>query len=116
MLPRDIFQEIVHICCSFFLRKVPDKGVHYSIHDSIQKCNVNYHQDLYSNIVISGGPSKLPILKERIKKEIQNLVPSGYKVSRRIYEIYCHLFFKLTQDLNEKEIKFFSLFLFVFHI
>lgn len=47
------------------------EGIHTAIFRSIVNCNSDFHIDLLSNIVLSGGNSKLKGLNERIQKEIQ---------------------------------------------
>ena len=46
------------------------EGIDKAIFKSIIKCKPDYHDELFSNIILSGGNSKLKGLKERIQKEI----------------------------------------------
>ena len=47
---------------------------------SIVKCNREIHEDLFTNIVISGGSTLFPGITERIQKEIINLATLIMKV------------------------------------
>jgi actin beta/gamma 1 len=51
-----------------------------SIVDSIRKCDVDLRRELYSNIVLSGGSTMFPGLKERLEKEIKELTPEEVDV------------------------------------
>jgi len=44
------------------------------------KCNIDYHNDLYRNIVLSGGTTMLPGFVDRLQKEMALLAPSTYKI------------------------------------
>lgn len=50
------------------------------IYDSILKCKKEYQNDLFSNIVLSGGTTKINGFVERIEKEIINQAPPGMNV------------------------------------
>lgn len=47
---------------------------------SIKACDVDLRRDLYANIVLSGGSTMFPGLKERLHKEITELVPENLEV------------------------------------
>jgi actin beta/gamma 1 len=51
-----------------------------SIVDSIRKCDVDLRRELYANIVLSGGSTMFPGLKERLEKEIKELTPEEVDV------------------------------------
>ena len=55
-------------------------GIHQTIHESIQKSDVDLRRDLYQNITLSGGTTMYEFLQERLNKEITALVPEGVKV------------------------------------
>lgn len=55
-------------------------GIHENVYNSIMKCDVDLHQDLYANIVLSGGTSMLPNFADRLKKEITGLAPSKVEI------------------------------------
>ncbi len=54
--------------------------LHEQIYQSIQACDVDLRRDLYSNIVLSGGSTMFPGLKERLHKELTALVPETIEV------------------------------------
>lgn len=55
-------------------------GIHKSIHQAIQKSDVDLRRDLYQNITLSGGTTMYEFLQERLNKEITALVPESVKV------------------------------------
>ncbi len=54
--------------------------VHELIYTAIQACDVDIRPHLYSNIVLSGGSTMFPGLKERLHKELTALVPDGVEI------------------------------------
>lgn len=52
-----------------------EKGIHQLCHDSIMKCDVEIHKDLYSNIVLSGGSTLFDGFDDRLCYEIKRLAP-----------------------------------------
>ena len=55
-------------------------GVHEAIHSSILKCDVDIHDDLYGNVLLSGGSTMFPGIAERISKELLALAPPAKKI------------------------------------
>jgi len=55
-------------------------GVHQLTFDSIQSCDIDIRRELYQNMVLSGGSTMFPGLKERITAEMVTLAPSSIKV------------------------------------
>ncbi|CAG8516236.1 14895_t:CDS:10, partial [Cetraspora pellucida] len=55
-------------------------GIHETIYNSIMKCDVNIHNDLYKTIVLSGGNTMFSGIADRLKKEITALAPSNMNV------------------------------------
>ncbi|MFX0091215.1 MAG: actin, cytoplasmic 2 [Candidatus Hodarchaeota archaeon] len=51
-----------------------DQSLHECINSSIQECDIDLRLDLYQNIVFSGGSTLFPGLKERLHKELTELV------------------------------------------
>ena len=51
-----------------------------NIFDSIMKCDSDIHNDLYSNILLSGGTTMFEGLPERLEKEIISLAPPTMKI------------------------------------
>ncbi|CAD7014094.1 unnamed protein product [Ceratitis capitata] len=50
-------------------------GIHETVYNSIMKCD-----DLYANIVMSGGTTMYPGIADRMQKEITALAPSTIKI------------------------------------
>ncbi|KAK2103637.1 hypothetical protein P7K49_017493 [Saguinus oedipus] len=55
-------------------------GIHETISNSIMKCNVNIHKDLYAHTVLFGGTTMYPGITDRMQKEITALAPSMMKI------------------------------------
>uniref|UniRef100_A0A2K5SEE7 Uncharacterized protein n=1 Tax=Cebus imitator TaxID=2715852 RepID=A0A2K5SEE7_CEBIM len=55
-------------------------GIHETTFNSIMKCNVDIHKDLYANTVLSGGTTMYPGIADRMQKEITALAPSTMKI------------------------------------
>jgi actin-related protein len=55
-------------------------GIHEAIYNSIMKCDVDIHEDLYGNIVLSGGTTLFAGIADRMQKEITALAPSTMKI------------------------------------
>jgi len=56
------------------------EGVHHSIYNCIQKCDIDVRRDLYEGIVLSGGSTMFPGIAERITKEVSALAPASVHV------------------------------------
>jgi actin-related protein len=56
-------------------------GIHFAIYNSIMKCDMYMHKELYANIILSGGNTMYPGFAERFKKEITDLAPPTMKVN-----------------------------------
>jgi Actin and related proteins len=56
-------------------------GIHETIYKAIMKCDENYQEALFANIVLSGGNTLFPGIVERMEKEISKLAPSGTTVN-----------------------------------
>uniref|UniRef100_H2MSI4 Uncharacterized protein n=1 Tax=Oryzias latipes TaxID=8090 RepID=H2MSI4_ORYLA len=50
-------------------------GIHETTYNSIMKCNVDIHENLYANTVLSGGTTMLSGIADRMQKEITALAP-----------------------------------------
>jgi len=57
------------------------EGVQQLLYTSVMKCDVDIRKDLYSNIVLSGGSSMFPGIKERLNKELCALAPASMKIN-----------------------------------
>jgi actin-related protein len=55
-------------------------GIHETAFNSIMKCDIDIRNDLYSNIIISGGSTLFEGIDERIKKELTALAPYSTKI------------------------------------
>jgi len=55
-------------------------GIHDQTFQTIMKCDMDIRKDLYLNIVLSGGTTMFPGIKERMEKEISNLAPAAMKI------------------------------------
>lgn len=56
------------------------EGVHTMTYNSIQQTDIDVRRDLFSNIVLSGGTTMYPGLKQRMEKEITLKAPASVKV------------------------------------
>jgi len=55
-------------------------GIHENTFNSIMKCDVDIRRELYDNILLVGGSSAFPGMKERMTKEMVKLLPNVSKV------------------------------------
>jgi actin-related protein len=55
-------------------------GIHTAVNNSIITCDRSIHNELYSNIVLSGGNTLFKYTEDRMKKEIESLAGKGYNV------------------------------------
>ncbi|MFX1253626.1 MAG: actin, cytoplasmic 2 [Promethearchaeota archaeon] len=51
-----------------------------AIYEAIQKCDIDLRKELYQNIVLSGGSTMFPGLKERLHKELTEMVPENIEI------------------------------------
>mmetsp|Transcript_14987 Transcript_14987/g.26961 ORF Transcript_14987/g.26961 Transcript_14987/m.26961 type:complete len:432 (+) Transcript_14987:140-1435(+) len=56
------------------------KGIPKMVIESINTCEPDIRRDLYSSIVLTGGTSNLPGLTERMNRDLDNSIPSAFKV------------------------------------
>ncbi|KAK7094552.1 hypothetical protein V1264_006089 [Littorina saxatilis] len=54
--------------------RLSNKTVHESIYASIMKCDVDIQNELFANIVLSGGSTMFPGFADRLNEEVNNLV------------------------------------------
>jgi len=66
------------------LMSIEAAGMHSSVNNSIQKCDIDVRKDLYHNIVCSGGTTLYKGLPERLQKEIDALTPTGGSVKPKV--------------------------------
>lgn len=55
-------------------------GVQEAIYKSIMRCNVGFHKDFYTNIVLTGGNTMYRGIVDRLHKEITALAPSKMEI------------------------------------
>jgi actin-related protein len=55
-------------------------GIHEQLNKSINKCDIDIRRDLYHNIILSGGTTMFPGMKDRIEKEVKATVANSVKV------------------------------------
>ncbi|XP_028395625.1 actin, nonmuscle-like [Dendronephthya gigantea] len=55
-------------------------GIHETCYNSIMKCDGDIWDDLYGNIVLSGGSTMFPGIAERLQREITLLAPRKMKI------------------------------------
>ncbi|CAJ1350598.1 unnamed protein product [Effrenium voratum] len=59
-------------------RELP--GLHKSVHQCVQACDIDLRKDLFKNIVLSGGNTMFPGIAERLESELQALAPQKINV------------------------------------
>ncbi|XP_020561954.1 actin, cytoplasmic 3-like [Oryzias latipes] len=55
-------------------------GIHEMTYNSIMKCDIDIHENLYANTMLSGGSSMYPGIADRMQKEITALAPPTMKI------------------------------------
>ncbi|XP_060062945.1 actin, plasmodial isoform-like [Ylistrum balloti] len=55
-------------------------GIHELLHNSVMSCDIDIRRDLYHNVVISGGSTMFPGIADRLKKEMDAVVPNSMSV------------------------------------
>ena len=55
-------------------------GIHDTTFQSITKCDVDIREDLYGNVVLSGGTTMFAGIGERMTKQLTALAPSTMKI------------------------------------
>lgn len=56
-------------------------GLHELVFAGIMKCPIDIRAELFANIVLSGGGSMYPNMKERLDSELRLLVPESIKLN-----------------------------------
>lgn len=56
---------------------IESQGIHELTYSSIMKCSIDSRKNLYENIVIVGGNTMFPGMKERLQKEMSLLAPAA---------------------------------------
>jgi actin beta/gamma 1 len=55
-------------------------GIHETLFNSVQKCDIDIRKDLYANTVLSGGTSMYDGIADRVTKEMVALAPPTMKI------------------------------------
>jgi len=68
-------------------------GIHETLYESVQRCDVDIRKDLYHSIVLSGGTTMFKGMSERIHKELDAMTPNHVSVkvqapSTRKYSVW----------------------------
>jgi actin-related protein len=58
-------------------------GIHEITYNSIMKCDVDLHEDLFGNIVLAGGTTMVRGMADRMQKELMALAPPTMKIRVR---------------------------------
>ena len=58
-----------------------ERGIHELVYLSIMKCDIDLRRDLYDDIILCGGSTLFPGMKERLTKEIKQLAPPTVTVN-----------------------------------
>jgi len=56
------------------------KGIHETSYQCVQQCDIDVRRELLENIILSGGSTMFPGMVDRLKKEIEKLVPASVSV------------------------------------
>ena len=59
---------------------MPYPGLHRSVLNAINKCDMAIRRDLYSNIVLSGGTTLIPGFVERLEHELHGVAPPSVEM------------------------------------
>ena len=57
-----------------------EQPLNEAIYNAVQLCDIDLRKELYQNIVLSGGSTMFPGLKERLHKELTELVPENVEI------------------------------------
>ena len=55
-------------------------GIHDNCYKSITSCDIDLREELYGNIVLSGGNTMFPGIADRMHKEMSNIAPPNLKI------------------------------------
>jgi len=54
-------------------------GIHEQTHNAIRKCDGDITQDMYANVVLTGGSTMFPGMAHRMQAELDDLAPEGMR-------------------------------------
>ncbi|XP_071499636.1 actin, plasmodial isoform-like [Diadema antillarum] len=55
-------------------------GLHQAIWDTVQRCDESIRSAVFSNVVLAGGSTLFPGIKERLEKEIKQITSATFKI------------------------------------
>lgn len=71
-------------CCEVLFQPhligLEQKGVHMLTYQSITKCDVGIREELYGNIIMTGGSTMFEGIPERLKIELELLAPASMEI------------------------------------
>ena len=78
-----VHNEIIR-CPELMFRPVMDnlevKGLHELVHKTAMDCDGDVRKDLFGNIIMAGGSTMFPFMKERLQEDVQKKVAESVKV------------------------------------
>lgn len=78
-----IHNQIIR-CPELLFRPVMDsldcKGLHELVHKTAMDCDADVRKDLFGNIVMAGGTTMFPFMRERLQEDVQKKVAESVKV------------------------------------
>ena len=70
--------------CTDYLEKMKrteQQSIQQMVKNVIEKCDETIQDEMWRNVVLSGGSSLIPGFKERFEDELQKIAPEGTKVN-----------------------------------
>lgn len=71
-------------CPELLFRPVMDsldcKGLHELVHKTAMDCDADVRKDLFGNVVMAGGTTMFPFMRERLQEDVQKKVAESVKV------------------------------------
>lgn len=54
---------------------IEEKGIHHTLYDALQRCDIDTKKDLYGNVVLAGATTCMEKFSDRFQKEYLSLLP-----------------------------------------
>jgi len=70
--PELMFRPVMH--------NIEVKGLHELVHTTAMNCDQDVRRDLFGNIIMAGGTTMFPLMKERLQEDVQKKVAESVKV------------------------------------
>ena len=91
-------------CVPELLFNPSDIGIHQmgipeAVDHVIKLCPEETHRWLYQNIVLIGGCSNIPNMRERVERDVREMAPAHYKVCKHYPVQYLHFGRKIINVL-----------------